>query len=92
MECRFVTFPVCQTALSGVVSSVARFEWVRGWAEEEVESQPEWLRWLTGWNWRTCHTIARGGGLECSSMSGSRAVSGTMRHARQRHKEATSRS
>jgi len=50
--------------LSGVVSSVARFEWVRGWAEEEEESQPEWLRWLTSWDWRTCHTIARGGGLE----------------------------
>jgi len=49
-----------QTALSGVLSSVVRFAWVRGWPEEE-ESQPRWLMW---WDRRTCSTIARGGGLE----------------------------
>ena len=47
-----------QTSLSGMVSSVARFEWVRGWPKD---SQPEWL---TRWDSIMCSKIARGGGLE----------------------------
>jgi hypothetical protein len=39
---------------------VARFEWVRGWPDEEEDSHPKWLRW----DGHVCYTIARGGGLE----------------------------
>ena len=53
-----------KTSVQGVVSSVARFEWIRGWPEDE-ESKPGWLRmwdWLG--DWRTCYTVSRAGGLE----------------------------
>ena len=41
--------------VSGAVSSVSRFEWVRGWSEEEEEGKPKWELskpwWLTSCDW-----------------------------------------
>ena len=57
---RFAHSGGVKTSVKGVVSSVARFEWVRGWPEEE-ESKPQWL---ARWACYTCFTIAGAGGLE----------------------------
>jgi hypothetical protein len=56
---RFAESGGVKTRRKGVVSSVARFEWVRGWWP--VEEQPSWL---TRWDAQTCQVIAGGGGLE----------------------------
>ena len=55
---RFAFCGGVQTTAAWVVSSVSRFQWVRGWSEEE---QP---KWLLGWNWKTCWTVAGAGGLD----------------------------
>ena len=44
-----------ETSVEGVVSSVARFEWVKGWPEEEKSK----LGWLTRRD--TCRKILGGG-------------------------------
>jgi hypothetical protein len=56
---RFATSGGVKTTVGGVVSSVSRFEWIRGWSD--TQSQPGWL---LGWNEETCWTIARAGGLD----------------------------
>ena len=55
---RFMNRGGVKTSAAGVVSSVARFEFVRGWPTEE---QPAWL---VAWNWQTSYMIAGCGGLD----------------------------
>ena len=55
---RFMNRGGVNTSAAGVVSSVARFEFVRGWPTEE---QPAWL---VAWNGQTSCKISRYGGLD----------------------------
>ena len=52
---RFATRGGVKTKPQGVLSSVTRFKWVRGFPPE---AQPAWL---LRWDWQTCECIARMG-------------------------------